>query len=343
MIAGRWSILAMLAAVVWVSDAGAQSWRRVQGIDSTRGVYALASHGGAYYAVSDTLVYRSADGLNWQVTAAQPPAQYGGYTLFSHTSGLYLGTVLDGVSRTTDGGQTWHRPAAGLTTGSVLAFTALGDTLFAGTGDQGVLAFNWKSSASWFPYNTGLSQVGTNALFATPDRLIASVGAYTFARPRGSSQWTQTDMNESLFQPYVFDFIGLGAYVFAGTDDGVFRTPSTASAWQRADIAGMTGKNIQTFALQGSRLFAGLNYQGQHWIWSTDNAGGTWDVRAHEFAEIWDLMIVGNRMWAARQDGLWYYDLDPVSIRRAPRAGMKAAPIGLRGRMLNGRRLPLLP
>src|SRR6187402_2472628 len=98
-------ILFSLCLGLW-SASSAQSWKRVSGVDSTRGIYAVTAHDGAFYAVSDTLVYKSVDGLTWQRTASQPPAQYGGYSLFSHSSGLYLGTVQDGVSRTTDGGQT---------------------------------------------------------------------------------------------------------------------------------------------------------------------------------------------------------------------------------------------
>ena len=58
--------LPALAAALCALPATAQSWKRVQGVDSTRGVYAVTMQGGAWYAVSDTLVYKSADGLTWQ-------------------------------------------------------------------------------------------------------------------------------------------------------------------------------------------------------------------------------------------------------------------------------------
>ena len=343
----RRSLLAHAAwiACLWGGEADAQSWKRVSGVDSTRGVYALARQDGAFYAVSDTLVYQSANGTVWSPTTSQPPARFGGYSLLGNSTGLYVGTVQDGVSRTTDGGKSWHRPASGLDANSVVGLAALGDTVYAATGEAGVYGFNSRSGGASFSYNSGLFQSGSTAIAATSGGLLAGVGNYLFARPRGAAEWTSVNTEPSQVQ--VFDLLSTGKVVYAGTDKGVFRTSGDSAnllAWRSADIGAMKGRYITALAVQGSRVYAGLNYSGQHWIWSTDDGGTTWDIRAHEFTDLWNLMVAGNRMWAAREDGLWYYDLDPVSVRPAERVARPDKKPGFRifdgtsTRRLDGRR-----
>jgi len=85
-------------------------------------------------------------------------------------------------------------------------------------------------------------------------------------------------------------------------------------------------------------VFASINYQGQHWIWSTDDAGASWDIRAHEFAEAYALRFVGDRLWAARSDGLWHYDFAPTALKpRLSPAARRAA--SAPQRRLDGRRV----
>lgn len=339
-------------ACLWGGEVDAQNWKRVSGVDSTRGVYALARQGGAFYAVSDTLVYKSADGTVWSPAEGQPPARFGGYSLLGNSTGLYVGTVQDGVSRTTDGGKSWHRPASGLDANSVVGLAALGDTVYAATGEAGVFGFDSRKGGACFSYNSGLFQSGSTTIAATSEGLLAGVGAYLFARPRGGAEWTAVNLGPSQVQ--VFDLLSTGSVLYAGTDQGVFRTSATSGAvdlfaWKAADIGAMKGRRIMALAAQGSRVYAGLNYSGQHWIWSTDDGGTTWDIRAHEFTDLWDLMVAGNRMWAAREDGLWYYDLDPVSVRPGARVARPDKKPGFRifdgtsPRRLNGRRVPALP
>jgi len=331
------------AVVLSATPAAAQNWTRAAGLDTTRGVYSLASHAGVHFAVTDSLVYRSNGGLSWQSTATQPVGGVPYYLLHANDSGLFAATDGQGVHRTTNGGQTWVAFGSGLPQETVLGLTTLGDSLYAGLGFSGIYVINLKTPTTWTPYNTGLTQFGTNWIGAVGGRLFAGLGAYLFVRERGGALWTLTTWGDDL-QRQAYEVVAVDSFLFAATEGGVFRArASDPLTWQAKDIAGMPGRVITSLAVQGSRLYVGLNQSLQHWIWSSDDAGVTWDVRAHEFAPVWDLRVVGNRLWAAREDGLWYNDFAPSSLvpRRSSSASLIRVPEGIRddGRRLDGRRV----
>jgi hypothetical protein len=329
-----------VVAGLWIGTATAQNWQRVQGIDSTRTILSHIRHNGIHFAAGDSLVYRSTDGVAWQAVATQPVSGewiYG--TLQAHVTGLYLGTSAHGVFHSTNEGVAWTQAGNGLPAEDVIALAALGDSLFAGVGFSGVYVLNLKNPTTWVPYNTGLTQFGSNSLSVVGNRLYAGLGLGFFARARGAAQWTEINLGA---QRQVYEVMAAGSARYAATSSGVYRAASDTSTWRAIDIAPMPGKYIHALGAQGSRVFAGLNYLAQYWIWSTDDSGATWDVRAHEFSEIWDMLIVENRVWAARNDGIWYYDLGPVSIRKPARAfENRTLSESLKGRAVDGRRTRL--
>lgn len=331
---------ALLIAHALLLPACAQQWRRVGGIDSTRGVYSTAVHAGTFFAATDSLIYRSADGLAWQETA-RPVTGLPYYVLHANASGLFAGTDDLGVHRSTDGGATWTLTGSGLPAEDVIGLTSLGDSLYAGLGFSGVYVLNLRNPSAWTPYNTGLTQFGTNWIGVAGGTLFAGMGAGLFVRARGGPQWQEASWGDGL-QRQAFEVAALDSFFFAATEAGVFRARAADPlSWQARDVAAMKGRDVLALAVQGKRIYAGLNQSQQHWIWSSDDAGATWDVRAHEFAEIWEMRFAGDRMWAARTDGLWYYDFASAALKPARRPPTREAAWvepRLAARRLDGRR-----
>lgn len=298
--------------VFWASSASSQGWIKVAEIDSTD-VYSIIDHNGALYAVTNDEIFKSSDtGETWQPTISKPNVPGIFQTLYSHGSYVYLGTHGDGVFRSSNGGQNWQSLSTGLsgTANNIAGFTALGDSLYAGTDGNGVYVLNLQNPTAWSAFNSGLFQFGVNSIAASGNNIVASVGYYLFVRPRTASQWADVQLDSSGIQRFTYKTLALGQYLYAGTDNGVYRGTLDAQNWQRVDIAAFPNRDILALTAHGSRLLAGLWFSGQHWIFSTDNMGATWDFRAHEFADIWDLFVSGDRLWAGRSDGLWYYDMD---------------------------------
>ena len=98
-------------------------------------------------------------------------------------------------------------------------------------------------------------------------------------------------------------------YLYLGTSAGVYRSDLAAANWQQADIQALANRTTAAFAADGSRLFVGVNYRADHWLWSTESYGPPWDFRAHEFASLFSLAVAHGRLWAGRIDGLWSMDM----------------------------------
>ncbi|MEJ2635774.1 MAG: T9SS type A sorting domain-containing protein [Calditrichia bacterium] len=306
-------IYSILFIAAWIQEGSSQNWQRVTEIDSMD-VVSLIVHDGDLYAATPGQIFKSTDmGDTWQATPEQPNSTADFTKLFSHGKDIYLGTSGAGVYRSSDGGQTWTDLSGGLSgfAARISAFTVFGDSLYAGTDGSGVYVLNLNNPVSWLAFNSGLFQWGVSSILASGDILVAGIGQYLFMRPRGSSQWTAVTLDSSIAQHQVYDILSLGQYMYAGTDHGIYRGSADAQNWQKRDISVFPDQDIFTLAAHESRLFAGLLYHNEHWIFSSDDMGETWDIRAHEFAWLWDLFVSGNRLWAGRWDGLWRYDMSP--------------------------------
>jgi photosystem II stability/assembly factor-like uncharacterized protein len=287
----------------------AQNWTRVAEIPPVY-VFAVAEQNGVLFASTDSAIYFSSNGGSvWAPVAAQPPSTRN-YALYAHGGYLYAGTSGDGVFRSQDGGQSWQSLSAGLSgnAADIVQFAGSGESLYAATTGSGIYLLNLLNPAAWQPFNSGLFQFGGSALIASEGTLVACVGSYVFIRPPGSPEWESVGA-DSLQSRVPLTVHRHGDYLFLGTSGGVFRSELTGRTWRRTDILPQANRNIVAFASHGNRLLAGLNYLSDHWLWSTENHGSTWDIRAHEFATLFSLFPSNGRMWACRSDGLWSIDM----------------------------------
>jgi hypothetical protein len=296
-----------LLTILSTSSVHTQNWVRVTEIPADY-VYSVIEHSGSLYAATDSVIYKYTNNA-WARTAGRPPTDLLN-TLYSHSGVLYAGTLGDGVFHSQDDGLSWQNISTGLSGGarSIAEFAVRGDSLFAGTDGEGIYLLNLLNPATWVSYNTGLFQFGGTSIITSGTTLVACLGQYVFVRPRGASQWTDVTV-DSILNRTPTRLIHHGPNVFLGTSGGIFRGNAEGTVWQRADITQLPNREISAFASDGSRLYAGLLFQGQHWIFTTENGGGVWDARAHEFSVIFAMKLWSGRLWAARSDGLWSVDL----------------------------------
>jgi hypothetical protein len=216
---------------------------------------------------------------------------------------------MDGIFQTRDSGKTWQEINTGLTGSRYIAeFAARGDSLYAGTDGDGIFVLNLKNPISWKSFNDGLFQYGTTSIINSGNTLIAGAGQYVFVRPQGAAEWVYTAV-DSVTSPIPIKLFLKDSVIYLGTNHGVFKGRADATGWQKADITQFPNRNIVAFTSSGSRVFAGLIYLSDHWIFSTDNNGASWNIHAHEFAIVLNLLASHERLWACRTDGLWWFDL----------------------------------
>jgi hypothetical protein len=186
------------------------------------------------------------------------------------------------------------------------AFAVRGDSLFVGTDGAGVFVRPRGSAGAWTGFSSGLTAVGTTSLQVFGEHLYATVGTGVFRRGAQSAVWESVP-SDSLGAAIPQTLFAHQGTLFLGTSVGVFKRSATDVHWVRADIRAFPRANIVAFAATGSRVYAGLNFRSDHWLWSSENEGAVWDIRSHEFAPLYQLVVHQDRIWAARGDGLWWF------------------------------------
>lgn len=285
-------------------------------------VYSVIDHGANMFACTNDAVFRSSDGgASWAPTAGQP----GGGTEFTTVAIidqiLYAGTFGTGLFASSDAGLTWYEVNEGLSgwAKNIVSIVALGDSLYIGTQGAGIYVRHRTEGEEWTAMNAGLDQAGVTALIATGDRLVAGVGMYGYTWKRGEAAWTSLPLDAERTQLEVKSIHATDRYIYVGTTNGVYRGSTDATGWKLMEIKGLPNRSVDQIVSVGSRIYAGVRYHDEHFLWSTDDDGANWDIRAHEYSVLFNLHVALGRIWAGRLDGLWSADLSTwTSVEETP-------------------------
>ena len=295
----------------WTSPLQAQDWERIQETDSSD-VFLVAEHNGYLFAVADSSVYRYiiAEAL-WEPLPSIADQTGSFSTIFSYREQLYIGTNFDGVFTSSDNGLTWTNYNSGIPVSSrgIVSLTAIGDSLYLGSGYGGIFVRALYTDSAWSSYNTGLFQFGTNFLVSNDHALFASLGAYFFKRERGSVEWQHIDMDGNAGQYDFLASIASGEYVYIGTTSGVFKSGTSGENVTKTEIEAFPNTPVNSFAEVNGHILAAISYHNQYWIFSSGDYGDTWDFHYHEYAFLYSMFVFNNQLWASRSDGLWITDL----------------------------------
>jgi len=263
------------AAGLWTSADGGSDWQAVGALDGVlRGVALSAAHPARVYAVGPGLLARSEDGgRGWvqqparlgelfPLGAASQPESVGAAAdlralAVDPTRADRLWTVIEGVGvfRSDDGGQSWSlrggSPPANVTALSVVADPA-GESaplLFLASATEGVLA-TADEGASWAPASGVLNG-------ALPTRRVSSL-AY------------DAESGETATTP---DGRTLRGTLYAGTDQGLFKSVDRGQSWSRLPlVASIAAVGVAT---GDSRVLLAVDRDGR--IYRSRNRGVTWD------------------------------------------------------------------
>ena len=120
------------------------------------------------------------------------------------------------------------------------------------------------------------------------------------------AQWVQTN---GPCGGHVYAFASIGTDLFAGLENGVYRSTNNGDSWTTVN-AGIEPGTVQSLAVAGTKLFAGTLNNGV--FLSTDN-GGTWTAASSGLVKrmIYSLAIMpegagGTNMFAGTSgDGVY--------------------------------------
>jgi photosystem II stability/assembly factor-like uncharacterized protein len=217
---------------IWRSTDDGMSWDVVEQFALT-GIGSFARAGTKLFGAARTGIQTSTDnGASWNFE----PFSDGANSFASNGNTIYLGSNSK-VFKSTDFGATWIDMSTGLGNGGIQALFYDGSILFAGTpADASGIYRSTNGGKSWDPAAAGLP--GGKTI-----RSLISFGAYIFAGTEGDgiyrssdhgNTWTKTDVNNSLLaHQLVFAFCTKDNALYAGADNGIYKSTDGGATFQR--------------------------------------------------------------------------------------------------------------
>lgn len=190
---------------------------------------------------------------------------------------VYVGTFREGVFRTTDHGKTWHSLNTGLKRREIKALLAVGDVIYAGTGD-GVYRLNTADNR-WTVVTSGLDEILVHALAQSADGTLyaGTSGKGVLRFKANSSGWVRLRQGLKDHEGMVENFIRVltidpEGSIYAGTfDGGVFRSQDEGSTWRPISRA-LPNDSIRGIVFNSRGLFVATG----HGIFKTTDKGRQW-------------------------------------------------------------------
>lgn len=288
-------------------------------------VFALLVHSDTLFALIDSSVhFRSHDNPNWQqsspIPADTPPS-----SLNKTGNRLFVGTYGSGIFETTNLGLDWTPRTTGLSGVGAMVVTAMAvrhDSIYAGTSGAGVFVMNLNGPSQWTTYRTGMPSLAgwdVQSLHEWSGWLFCGSGqnANIYINAPGESSWQEMPFGD--FIPTglaMFAIAGSGTDLIGAASNGIYTSADTGLSWNHfatpfssagdGAVASTSGRTFVFFmhASRGAYIF--------------ERTGDTWQLFDHQLVYCYDLAAFGDRLYAARHDGLWYLPLSSTDVGDSP-------------------------
>jgi len=198
--------------------------------------------------------------------------------------------------------------------GSVYCFAVSGNTLFVGTGGDGVL-LTTDNGRLWTRVNEGLANLNIWTLAMKDTNLFAATANGVFRSTNNGSSWTEVDTG--LKDRVVTCFAVRDSSLFAGNNHGVFRSTDNGATWAAAST-GLTDSLVRSLMVSSRYLFAGTYYTGvfrstdDGLSWQPFNAGLTkWELCVEAIA------VCDTNVFAGTPVGVFRSTLNGTSWKAA--------------------------
>jgi photosystem II stability/assembly factor-like uncharacterized protein len=318
----------MVLCVLAAAEPASAQFSPVAGLPATE-MFSAASNGDTVAVGADSIVFVSTSaGMTWSRSAKPVAAVTSIQAVLVHDRRLYAGTFGQGIYVSDNLGASWSAFNQGLVGGvldSQLFIDDLvvrGDSLYAATSGAGIYVRGLVGPSTWQQFGAALEPnqaSNVNALTLGGARLLASAGGngMVFHNDPGESDWTVSNLDNIGIHAGVnaqsAAFTGTGWVV--GTNAGVFRSTAGEEPWTRFDPR--LGPLVWTaFATQKNHLFAAFTITPLAAVMeeSVDDGASWFTDETEPNVFVHKLAISGNKLFAARGDGLWQRALDVTGV-----------------------------
>lgn len=243
-------------------------------------------------------------------------------------SRLFVGSFNLGVFESTDNGLSWTPRNSGLTglgSNFIIDFAYRGDSLYVGTAGAGVFVMNLNGPSIWHGYHEGMPDIlASNVLSVyNHDNVLISGAGYNstiYRNPQDTSGWTEYPYSD--FDPRgsgMLDMTSLNGLVYGVAGNGFYISPDSGMSWERYNVnphlfasGGVTADQDHVYGFFYYPIFGTFFYS---------STGADWTVMDSIRAILtYDMAFLDGRIYIARQDGLWYADLDQSNSYDVDRA-----------------------
>ena len=210
----------------YLSTSGGTSWSAVTptGIPADTAIRTIAAIDANLFAATTGHVYKSSDNGNaWTEVSSGIPTTATATSFVAIGSAIFAGTDSNGAFVTTNGGASWTAINSGLADSHITQLAASGTRLFAATLNGVFVSDNngtsWAADSSTLR-NVNCFVVANSQLFAGTD----NSGVYLSVDNGGIWTSFNTGLPDST---RVWSLAASSDSIFAGTNSGVWRTPSS--------------------------------------------------------------------------------------------------------------------
>lgn len=326
--------------VLWIAGSllplpsEALPWTRVVEVPASD-VFSLQHHLTTLYAGSADIVYIGAsEGMTWSATTPVDAAAAAIETVVPVGGALWAGTFAQGAYRSTDGGTHWdpvNTGLSGLGANAVIEIVEKSGKLYAGTGGAGVFVLDLAVPTQWTAFNSELPVLTAGTvedLVLHGTTLVAPAGpnGYVYRFPEGATAWQEVAIVPPIAPGLMpSDLLAVGVDLFVGASHRVYRSEDDAQTW--TFVGNGIASGTDTFlASDGPDLFAGVDFQGNNFrVYRSSNRGDSWQQIDEVIGSfLFALQVAGDRLFAARSDGLWWTPLTATGVHGASWGGFKS-------------------
>ncbi len=228
MVMSNGNILAGTWNGFYLSTSGGATWSAVSptGIPVDAAIRSIAAMDTTLFAATAGHIYRSSNsGSTWVEASSGIPANATVTSMVANGNVILAGSDSAGVFVTTNSGTSWTAVNSGLTDMHVSQLAAVGTRLFAATLNGVFVSGN--NGTSWAADSSGIRNVNC-FLVASPQLFAGTDDSGVYLSLDSGATWTS--FNSGLPDgTRVWSLAANSDSIFAGTDSGVWRTPSTTT------------------------------------------------------------------------------------------------------------------
>ena len=296
-------------------------WTRVQQLPSSD-IFTVYHKDNILYAGGKKIIYVSKDeGQTWDSTATIPGPQLIN-NIIVYKDELYATCAPSGVFKSPDGGITWQNISAGLLFPDISDFCEFKGDLYAATLGNSVFKLDPVSKNKWLFFGNGLSDLSANlnCIAGNSNALVAGTnanGIYDYL-PANSTTWEERLLSGQISpNEKAYDIVTAHDTLFYASGGGRFyMSTDDGFTWQRIGNSLPTAAtnivNANQALIKTRYIFNGSSNTLFYYIKkdALQDPFINFSVVFNHFS--YKIDILGNRLWDASTQGLFYMSLSAL-------------------------------